>query len=363
MKKTVCGLAALAALIPVCARTIPSGNRASASTYRWNGTRGYLPFGHSGPDGIIIADTLPEAIAESLTLPAPVGSFSLSFRAANRHSHPRKKYRHALANGQTHAVKFPAWRMFVVFEDRDTIRFEVKTSEKPDLLSASDYLEVAVLSPRLSGGEEWRVPAGGTDIYDGDNIWQLSLSGTTLSLWGGNRTLSHILSVAASGSPCTAFGFEAMPGAEIRVADIAFTDTSPAAGKDSDRLCIPLSDLKSRLAGSRDSLEGYWTLFDRTLDESLLRMGGDYRFAMVKEEGRYLLLYLSGARVCPNEWKEGMVKAVFTPTPFPGIYDAEWTDAEGKKISESVKAQEGEGATLTVQFPYHNSTLRLRKIP
>lgn len=123
-----------------------------------------------------------------------------------------------------------------------------------------------------------------------------------------------------------------------------------------------LFQLKQRLDDSEDPLEGIWVIFDRTLDESLLRLGGDYKLAIVKNHDRYDIIYLEGARVNGNIWKPGMIKGHLLPTPFSGLYNLRWKDSEGKVLSNSITAQSGEGNTLLLQFPYHSSTIRLRRI-
>lgn len=83
----------------------------------------------------------------------------------------------------------------------------------------------------------------------------------------------------------------------------------------------------------------------------------------MKDGERYAILYIGGAKVNQGKWKTGMVKGYLYPDPFEGIYSVEWNDAEGMRLTESVKAQAGEGSTLTIQFPYQSSVLRLRKLP
>lgn len=81
----------------------------------------------------------------------------------------------------------------------------------------------------------------------------------------------------------------------------------------------------------------------------------------MKDNGRYLLIYLSGAKINPTFWKTGMVKAILNPDPYPDTYSVMWYDSEGMPLNKDIKAQRGEGDTLLLQFPYQSSTLRLRK--
>ena len=87
-----------------------------------------------------------------------------------------------------------------------------------------------------------------------------------------------------------------------------------------------------------------------------------YKWHQVKEDEKYLLIYLEGARVNSSLWKAGKVKGILHPSHFKGIYEATWIDSQGLPLSHEIKAQEGEGDTLTFSFPYQSSTIRLRKI-
>lgn len=78
-------------------------------------------------------------------------------------------------------------------------------------------------------------------------------------------------------------------------------------------------------------IEGFWkvTLDDRPINR--IKMGGDYSLAIVANDSVFNAIYLDGAQKYPNKWREGDVKAVFTPT-IQGHYEVGWYDAEGEKM-------------------------------
>ena len=122
--------------------------------------------------------------------------------------------------------------------------------------------------------------------------------------------------------------------------------------------------LDRHIARSADPLEGYWRLYDFTLEQQLIRTGGDYRLAIVRDGDGYLIVYLGGARTAAAEWHPGMIKGQLRHTPFPGIYDLVWLDASFLPMSHQLKAVSTDGDNiLTIDLPYQQSTFRLRKYP
>lgn len=137
-------------------------------------------------------------------------------------------------------------------------------------------------------------------------------------------------------------------------------------GMDPDRLMTKwtdTADLKHYLDRSSDWLEGIWEIYGSTLENNLLRMGGEYKLACVKNSGGYDLIYLSGAKVWPELWRTGMRKGVLHSTSFNGLFSLEWLDAEMLPMRHGLKAQVEEyGSVIRLYFPMQNSTVTLRKV-
>lgn len=121
--------------------------------------------------------------------------------------------------------------------------------------------------------------------------------------------------------------------------------------------------LKEYLKRSADPLEGIWTLYGSTLEDTLLRMGGDYRLALVRNGNGYDIIYISGAAVGRDRWQRGMIKGHLEATDFGGVYCLVWYDAEMKRMDHDLKAQTEEFSNvLRLYFPYQDSSVVLRKV-
>lgn len=122
--------------------------------------------------------------------------------------------------------------------------------------------------------------------------------------------------------------------------------------------------LQRHLKRSTDPLEGFWNMYDFTLEHSLIRTGGDYRLAIVRDGDGYIAVYLGGARTEASEWKPGMIKAWLRPTPYADIYTITWLDASRRPMSHQLKAvSSNQNTILTIDLPYQQSVFRLRRLP
>ena len=83
-----------------------------------------------------------------------------------------------------------------------------------------------------------------------------------------------------------------------------------------------------------DPVEGFWRIEPDELRSDELKMGGKYSLAIVANDDEYLIIYLSGAKIYPGKWQEGMIKGRLTPNSW-GAYDLIWYDAEGGVIKDS----------------------------
>lgn len=336
---------------------LPVGNRT-----HWNKSRGFAPFRYAAPEGIVIDDTLATPLSDHYVLREETMDFSLRFTAANSHNHPSKSYPYRLSDGSKKKINFPDWRFFVKGSENDSLIVRVKTNEVIGALSSETVVTISAYNSSEPLNKIEINVNDGIDCFNGNNNWVLSVKDDAARLAGGNRSMKQLLTIPVKIGMITEFGFTAYPGACLTISDITFIDNS-IDNLMSSRWSDP-DYLADYLATSKDPMEGYWVIFDRNLEESLLQLGGDYRLALVKDDGdNYALIYLSGARINENIWKPGMIKASLIPEPFPGIFNVVWYDAQGFPLGKDIKAQTGEGETLTIQFPYQSSSLRLRRLP
>lgn len=87
-------------------------------------------------------------------------------------------------------------------------------------------------------------------------------------------------------------------------------------------------------------IEGFWDVLLSNRMISNVKMGGKYKFAIVKDEEIYKLIYIDGAEIYPGKWNEGAVKAILKPN-IVGYYEVVWYDAECEMIDNIMAAQTG----------------------
>lgn len=326
----------------------------------WNKGRGYTPFRYATDNGIIIHNPTHLTVKDGICLSDTLSNFSLTFRAENMSCHPSGRAIYTDSAGKRRQRKNPEWSFWLADENSDTIFLTVSSEEIPDQISSAPAMCVKA----HGNGEELSTPAilkEGVDCFSGVNIWNVRATSRQINIYAGNHGMRPVLSIPCDRIKMTGFGFAVSPAANIRITDISLTDETLQSliphpiWKDTDTLCRYLD-------ASTDPVEGYWIVFDRNLEESLLVPGGDYRLAIVKDSGCYLILYLSGARTNSQSWQPGMIKGILTPDPFPATYSLIWNDAEGLPLTKDIKAQIVEESIIEIQFPYHSSSMRLRKL-
>lgn len=322
----------------------------------WNYGRGYEPFKYATEEGLVIENQSDTLEWDYFHFDNPVKEFTLKFRAANLNGHPARKYKYRKDN-RTMNVSRPHWG-FIVTTLTDTIVTSIKTGEKPTMLESDACLDINIYNLTTQKEKSLKIK-GLFNPYDGDNLWRLKGVGKSFEISGGEKDIV-IIDTESFDDEITGFGFYAGWGGNLHVSDIEVEFKENEILKEKYFSQEYISD---RLSNSRDSMEGYWTLFDRELEESLLKLGGNYNLACIKERGKYYMVYLDGCIVNASQWHPGDVKIVLEPTPFEGIFNVEWIDSMKESLIKDLKAQEGEGETLQIQFPYHSSKIRLRKLP
>ncbi len=248
------------------------------------------------------------------------------------------------------------WKAEIPCQNGEKISIEVSPISDTDPFGDS-----SVDALQLKAGTKSVVISQGVDPYRGPNAWRIVKVGDQWNIFAGNREYNHILSFESSSSPLGAPIVSASASGEISVAEMK-VDIPVAYMSDSSEadIFLLLEDSK----GKRTGLQGIYSLLDYDIDESYARPGGTYRLAIVPEEmsGEFAVVYLGGAKANSSLWNPGMKKGRLKPTPFPNIFDVEWCDAEGDVMLHDIQAEfDPLASTLTIKFPYQNSTLRLRK--
>ena len=321
----------------------------------FNPGRGYQPFAYATQEGIIIDNPTDTLRYDYYKLSNPTPTFNLTFRGKNLNGNPAKKYQYYTSKRKSMSIKNPHWGVFVTCE-KDTFVVTVKGGEKMTALEPVPCLEVTLYSLKTKRSESVSL-TDKFNPYDGDNLWKIDVNDKNLTISGGNRDFYEILDYPCNSS-VTGFGFFAGWGDKVLLSDISVEYKDESV----DNSASGVNKFELTAHQSEDPMEGNWALFDRELEESLLKLGGFYNLKCIKEGDIYKFYYLDGANINGSNWHAGDLKAILSPTSFEGIYDVEWIDAMKEPMNYDIKAQKGEGDVLLIQFPYQSSKLRLRKI-
>lgn len=327
-----------------------------------NSTRGFGSLGDSVEPGKPL--TLDNTTADTLCRSIPLNGASalrVSLRLANLHDEPGKSYRYHTPSGSSR-VSHPAWGLGLFSEGRN-LRFEIRgTGDSHD-----DIYQAAVSFKAFLDG----IPAGETVMTSGlgepgsVNSYRMVLDNGVCTLLAGDRTYAKVLSVEVPGLRPDSILFYVNPGGHVALDHVAVeAGVSGMALSDGPFSHFSDPDVRtSYFSRSTDKMEGVWQIFDRALDDSRLRQGGEYTVAVVASTSGYELIYLDGAVKNASAWRPGMTKGSLVKTRFPGVFNLSWLDPAGVPLRGEAKAQFSGDGMLTLQFVEHESQLRLRKIP
>lgn len=308
---------------------------------------------------LILSCTGADTIVRFLPLET-AEELSFSLRCSNLHNASGKSYRYSDSDGRSRRVGHPAWGFaFVGPGNRALLTLRTVDNSLDPL--APFGIEVTCKS---RGCSESCLIDDGVDIYTGVNSLRLMVSPDLLSLSMGNRKYLPVFSTQLGFSP-DSLGIWVAPGGEIEIDDIVMhvTRRKPVQNVKWKSKFSDKSVRKEYLERSRDEVEGIWEVFDRMLEESRLRPGGNYRLFIVRNESGYDLIYLSGAQTLASGWKPGMIKGKLISTSFDGVFDVVWFDPSGISIPGVIKAQMESRGVLSFTFADHSgSTFRLRKL-
>lgn len=163
-------------------------------------------------------------------------------------------------------------------------------------------------------------------------------------IFSGGNVLAPVATVDSLPRPCGVLQFTGRP----RIDAIAIE-----TGEAPEPSIVEIPDGASR-----------WCYLDSEAhgDGAAMRLGGDYRFAIVEGAEESTLVYLAGARVNADAWHRGSVKARLLPTGFAGHCRLVWTAADGSDVPGENYAlvDEAEGI-IELHFPLIKGVVRLAK--
>lgn len=106
------------------------------------------------------------------------------------------------------------------------------------------------------------------------------------------------------------------------------------------------------------TVEGLWEIVLENRRKNGVKIGGEYKLAIVANGNNYDIIYLSGANIHPKQWREGMLKGRMTPYA-SGCYKVEWFDAEGDKMDNILAWCYGND--IKIEFIDENTMLYLTR--
>ncbi len=295
---------------------------------------------------------------------AAVGIFSSASSMVKAQSFfPRLNSQSMSVSFRVADIAMRGWHAVFPVEDGGELKIIVSPVSEADPFgdSSIDALKVEVVENPGAHVLKSATVTQGVDSYRGKNAWRIVRAGNTWNVFAGNRQYNHILSFDSGHKSFGLPEVKASPSGEISVSEFSF-DMPSNCMSGSSETDVFLA-LERCLAGRMD-IPGIYSLLDYDFDDSYARPGGSYRLAIVPsgESDSFEILYLEGAKVNSSQWMQGMKKGQLIPTPFANIFDVNWCDAEGSLMLCDIQAEFDPLATsLTIKFPYQNSTLRFRK--
>ena len=342
INKIIGGIILLFAVVGIFTAT--SALAKGEGTRCWNARRGLEPFATEG-------SRMKNTTGDTMTLmTACSGAESVEWRCKVKNHKTGK-----------------AWG----FRIEPNIYIDIRAAETEyDGVSTAPALEVEIRQPGAEASRKsfadktdilrrFKGGMSGPDPTGANNFFKIAIYADQLSLFGGEHSPELLMSAALPENfRADSIGFYLTPGAEIAADEIRLTcgnyDGEPTIWSDPELL-------EEYLDTSADPMEGYWQILDRSMEESLLRPGGDYGMAMVKADDGYDLIYLGGGAINAARWQRGMVKASLRPSGILGIWNLTWHDAMHRTMDHDLKAQIDPSGSLLLLFPYQNSQLRLTK--
>lgn len=256
------------------------------------------------------------------------------------------------------AGKNPSWRMFLKNKERE-LNFEFSSCDNRfEETYSSPYMLLRVY-------ESGRVVLekkifDNLNIYNQENAFRFVSDNNGYAVYGGNRAYNLLASDGSQGFVPDSIGFMLEKGNTVTINDMAIQTGNLSHVNTNVSQVADINNLEEYLRKSTDPREGFWAIYDRTLEDNYLRMGGDYRLAIVRNGEDYDIVYLRGAEKNPGLWKSGMLKGRLKASAFKDVYDVEWIDSAGEKC-ESIKAQY-EAELFRFVFTELSSELRLAKV-
>lgn len=301
------------------------------------------------------------------TISSGIKKFKFYARAANLNNENNKAYKYTdISDNSTKKEENPAWGISWGYVDKENFYAAIlkchNSSPYDDILDKRS-MTVSIIKVDESVTTILKTVEVDEDIdlYCGYNVVSVEYDGDKTSIAIGNNTLRYIAQFDGISYPATSkYGILVGPAAKLAVERLVLR-------------CRPIMKLQlstdwdkqsltKYFASSNNAYEGFWTFFDKDLDESKLRLGGRYTVALVKNGEGYDIIYIDGAQVNSDQWRCGMLKGHIDATQFIDNYTLTWYDSTMRAFSNDVYATIENYTLLSLFFPAQKSCLRFAKV-
>ena len=301
------------------------------------------------------------------TISSGIKKFKFYARAANLNNENNKAYKYTdISDNSTKKEENPAWGISWGYVDKENFYAAIlkchNSSPYDDILDKRS-MTVSIIKVHESVPTILKTVELDEDIdlYCGYNVVSVEYDGDKTSIAIGNNTLRYVAQFDSISYPATSkYGILVGPAAKLAVERLVLR-------------CRPIMKLQlstdwdkqsltKYFASSNNAYEGFWTFFDKDLDESKLRLGGRYTVALVKNGEGYDIIYIDGAQVNSDQWRCGMLKGHIDATQFIDNYTLTWYDSTMRAFSNDVYATIENYTLLSLFFPAQKSCLRFAKV-
>ena len=286
--------------------------------------------------------------------------FTLTTRLSSLNNLRNRRYHYRDNNGKRHSIAHPAWGVVAIDSAGNRVAATFKTIATSDWEYTAQDAILATLSLNDSILQSDTINYPEIEPFTLSNTVVMERHGYTFSVSIGSRYLKKTISHKIADFDVAHMGYITHPAAQLQIErSQLLISTYPQATLMTE---WNSESIVAHFNQSVDPLEGYWALLDRSLDDDLLRLGGNYTFALIRNGKGYDLIYISGADINSGSWREGMLKARLTPTKFGGNYHITWWDSNMMPLSKDLIASVENNLLMTIQFPYQSSHIRLHRI-
>lgn len=318
---------------------------AAARNLFLNPSRGF------GDGGQTIAALTDSASRRPFSVDAAGRDFSLNVTVDNLRPDPDRNYRYTGADGRKHKVRNPAWQLSIG---------DITLRLAPSMRTFIDDSEKYFLSASLTLADSLIATADIPLRHYSEGARQkviLSRKGNRLTVNVCVPSPEPVAETTLSDTfDADSITIEALPGAEIKLLDLAFT--TPNAPEPNE---LSVREINERVRYSSDHRAGYYRLAGADIDRAVAIPGGDYVFAVFPSgAGCFDIRYIAGARTCPDRWRPGMLKGRLTPAADDN-FSLLWFAADGKPVTDAAAFFES-ADDIRLSFPLlSNAALFIRR--